>query len=664
MDLNGAVLADRYQLLRLIGRGGMGEVWQGRDTSVLQRDVAVKLLPAVSGAVSVQRFEREAAMLARLQHPGITVVHDAGRHEGCLYIVMELLKGQDLARTMTDSPGGLPVERVLDFLHQIADALAKAHHDGVVHRDLKPANLFVQPGDRIKICDFGIARSADASDALTTSGVVLGTLPYMSPEQCQGRPAEASSDLYALGVVAFELLAGRTPFPADQAPYALMRQHVEEPPPPLGTIRSGVPPTLADLVARLLAKEPGERPDAAALARALADIGDGSTEAEQRSQSPVSGTATERLPPLAGGGGDDGGHAAGADGPGPTRLLPVGGRRKRLVLTSASVLCAAGLVLGIALLRDGDEARRPDWTLGTDGAVDVAFSPDGTMLAAGGHDAPVLRLDPRNGKDYADPLHQEGNVREVVFSPDGTVLAASTLLHNGTVRLWNARTGVPVAECNAPGAVSMDFHPDSTALAVASQETGAVSLCDPKTGDWIRDLESGAEAQSLAFDPDGTRLATGHEDGTVRFWNPDTGKEIGDPLEIREGPVKELAFSPDGTMLATTSDGDTVTLGGDDTVQLWNTETSAPIGDPLVDHGDHVSSLTFSPDGDTLALTTAEPNTAQLWDPKSGKRIGPALEHESEVTDAAFSPDGTTLATAFGGDTVGVWRLPSASTGS
>ncbi|MGW2178115.1 WD40 repeat domain-containing serine/threonine protein kinase [Streptomyces sp. NPDC001732] len=668
MDLAGVVLADRYELRRLIARGGMGEVWHGQDTSVLQREVAIKLLSAGSGATSVRRFGREAALLARLQHPGITVVHDAGSHGGHLYIVMELLQGQDLARVMTDHPDGLPVERVLDLFRQIADALAAAHRVGVVHRDLKPANLFVQQGDRIKICDFGIARSADASDALTTSGVVLGTLPYMSPEQCQGRAVEAPADIYALGTVLFELLTGDTPFSAAQSPYALMRRHVEASPPRLDAVRPDVPRELADLVARMLAKDPGERPDVTALAPAPAGPAPGSTaarpeKAEERGpEEREPEGSTEPPPPAADDGASgDGGGGGGTDGGGSdggrqatrwlsTRLLlPARRTRTRVLLAGTAVLCAIALGTGIAVLYDGEAS--PDRTFRTDGALEVGFSPDGSILAAGGNTAPVLRWNPRTGERIGRPLRQVGNVYNVAFSPDGTMLAASTLQYDGSVRVWNPKTGKLISECADPEVVAVAFHPDSTVLATANQDTGVVSLWNPRSGDRIRTVNG--DITSLAFSPDGTMLAAGSREGSLLLWNPKTGERIGEPLDGHGDAIRNVRFSPDGTTLAGASD--------DGPVRLWDVETRTEIGAALTAHGESASGLAFSPDGDTLA-TAGHDGTVRLWNPETGEQIGDPLHHDGSVSDVAFSPDGTTLATASDGDTVALWRLPQEHT--
>ncbi|MFF4577401.1 serine/threonine-protein kinase [Streptomyces sp. NPDC001373] len=166
----GELLADRYRLERRLGAGGMGEVWAGHDLA-LDRPVAVKvLLEAATDEELIARFRREATIGARLQHPGITVVHDVGQHGGRLFIVMELLPGEDLGAVLARERGGLPAAEAVEPAAQAAQALAAAHERAVVHRDLKPRNLFLLPGGRLKICDFGIAHSADATAGWTVTG--------------------------------------------------------------------------------------------------------------------------------------------------------------------------------------------------------------------------------------------------------------------------------------------------------------------------------------------------------------------------------------------------------------------------------------------------------------------------------------------------------------
>ncbi|MEV7541789.1 protein kinase [Streptomyces sp. NPDC089915] len=266
----GELLADRYRLERRLGAGGMGEVWAGHDLA-LDRPVAVKvLLEAATDEELIARFRREATIGARLQHPGITVVHDVGQHEGRLFIVMELLSGEDLGAVLARERGGLPVAEAVELAAQTAEALAAAHERAVVHRDLKPQNLFLLPGGRLKICDFGIAHSADATAGWTVTGRMFGTPPYMAPEQWRGEHVDARCDLYALGCVLYALLSGEPPFGQNEGPYVLMRRHIEDTPLPLREAGVAVPEALETLVATLLAKSPPDRPTSAeAVARTL-----------------------------------------------------------------------------------------------------------------------------------------------------------------------------------------------------------------------------------------------------------------------------------------------------------------------------------------------------------------------------------------------------------
>src|SRR5712691_2727615 len=206
----GTVLGGRYELIRRIGRGGMGEVWQAEDRA-LRRPVAVKIVPADPSADPelARRLRNEALTAAQLQHPGITVVHDIGGHEGDSYLVMELLDGQNLSEILASHPGGLPLATAVTLMTGVADALDYAHRKGVVHRDVKPANVMLLndgTGTTVKICDFGVALLADAT-RLTTSGVP-GTPLFVAPELFRGEPADARSDLYAFGITLHALLTG------------------------------------------------------------------------------------------------------------------------------------------------------------------------------------------------------------------------------------------------------------------------------------------------------------------------------------------------------------------------------------------------------------------------------------------------------------------------
>lgn len=260
----GTRLGDRYRLDERIATGGMGEVWRARD-ELLDRDVAVKLLKReyADDDGFIERFRAEARHTAGLAHPGIAGVYDYGEGAGTSYLVMELVPGEPLS-ALLKVEGRLSAERTLDVLVQAARALDAAHQGGVIHRDVKPGNILVCPDGTVKLTDFGIARAADAVP-LTQTGMVMGTAHYLSPEQGNGREVTPASDVYSLGVVAYECLAGRRPFEAD-TPVGIAMAHLYEDPPALP---ADVPEDVSDLVAQAMAKEPDDRfATAAAFAKA------------------------------------------------------------------------------------------------------------------------------------------------------------------------------------------------------------------------------------------------------------------------------------------------------------------------------------------------------------------------------------------------------------
>ena len=262
--MNGEVVAGRYRLVSLLGRGGAGEVWQAEDT-VLARQVAVKLLRSLDGDPmdAVQRFQAEAQAAARLSHPNVVATYDVGAAGDHVFLVMELVQGPDLQKLMRTA--GLPTaDLVTDIATQGARALDAAHEAGIVHRDVKPGNLLLAPDGTLKMTDFGIAKRA--GNETTGLGVLLGTASYVSPEQVRGEPATPASDWYSFGCVLHELLTGTPPFTGPTVD-VVMRQHLDAPPPPI--TRTDVPPELSNLVTHLLAKNPADRPSSAADVAAL-----------------------------------------------------------------------------------------------------------------------------------------------------------------------------------------------------------------------------------------------------------------------------------------------------------------------------------------------------------------------------------------------------------
>src|SRR5258708_12558053 len=270
------VLGERYQLQEPIGRGGMATIYRGQDMR-MDRIVAVKVLREVysTDPKFVTRFQREAKAASSLQHPNIVQVYDYGQTDGNYFIVMELVEGTDLRRYLR-SRGVLAVDRAIIIAHDVALGLGAAHRRGIVHRDVKPQNVLVGKDGSIKLTDFGIASVYKDINAerLTTTGMTLGTVQYYAPEQAQGEIVSPAADVYALGIVMYEMLTGRTPFDGD-TPVAVAMQHIQDVPVPPSELNPGIPQALEDIIMRCLEKIPEMRfRDGSQLARALESLGE------------------------------------------------------------------------------------------------------------------------------------------------------------------------------------------------------------------------------------------------------------------------------------------------------------------------------------------------------------------------------------------------------
>ncbi len=266
------VLAEQYQIERVVGEGGMATVFRAEDLKH-RRKVAVKVMrPELAATLGGDRFLREVEIAARLNHPHIVSMHDSGDTDGVLYYVMPFVEGESLTQRLARE-GPLPVADALRIARQVADALAHAHKRGIIHRDIKPGNIMLSEGHAL-VADFGIARALrSGATAITTAGLAIGTPHYMSPEQATGaRDVDERTDVYAVGAVLYEMLTGKPPFTGRSA-QAIISHSITEPHQPLAMSRPGLPPSLEPLMSRALAKSAADRiASAEALSHAIAGI--------------------------------------------------------------------------------------------------------------------------------------------------------------------------------------------------------------------------------------------------------------------------------------------------------------------------------------------------------------------------------------------------------
>jgi serine/threonine-protein kinase len=468
---SGDLIADRYELEELLGTGGMSTVFRAHDRQ-LERRVAIKILHEhyAEDPEYLERFRREARAVARLSHPNIVTVIDRGDDHGRQYIVFEHVDGENLKELVVRS-GRLSVRRALELALAVADGLAFAHDHGLVHRDVKPQNVLLSSEGEVKVTDFGIARSLHMEHGVTQTGTVLGTGEYLAPEQASGKPVSPATDVYSLGVVLWELLAGDVPFVGENF-VAVALRHVNEPPPPLRERRPDVSPRLDAAVQRALAKDPARRfPSMTAFATELrACLAEAEGEAALPSPPPEDDLAMTVVTPPA---------------PVPARAPerrrsrpPARPRRRRPLAYALLALAVAGAAFAAVLLLGG-------------GGHDQGGS-------GGGGSGATVHLH-GVGDAYSNPGHPDSHANTAASATDGSAATSWMTQTYGDQAFGGLLTGLGLV-LDAGSAVKLAHLTVSTPTAGFTAE---IQAGDTPTGPFAADSASQTVNGTTTFTLDG-----------------------------------------------------------------------------------------------------------------------------------------------------------------
>lgn len=695
-----------YEVLRELGRGGMGVVYQAHHLK-LNRMVALKMvLPgAYPQPEELVRFLGEAQSAARLQHPNIVQIYEVGKLDDRPFFTMEYVEGSSLAQKFGSTP--VRPRQAAEMVHVLALAIQFAHQQGIVHRDLKPANILLTADGTLKITDFGLAKHIEAGSGLTQTGAIMGTPSYMAPEQAAGLTAEIGplADVYALGAILYDLLTGRPPFRADTPINTILQVRYEEPvslirlqpriPRDLETIclkclqkiprkRYSSAVDLADDLQRYLAGEPIQarpvsrwergvkwaqrHPTASALlgvsALALILVFALGVWHNVQLEAALQEARQERERAE-----DNSAEAMRQKERAEEEELIA---RRYLYASQMNLAQAAWDNAHIALVQELLEKQIPqpgqkdlrgfEWyylqrlchgerkTLVTEYPVyGAAFAPDGRLLATVGgvFDQPgeVKLWDVANGQLRARLQGHVRDVHTVAFAPDGQILATGS--DDQTIKLWDVANGQERTTLQGhTGEVRSVVFTTKGQLLVSAGMDGKIKIWDLQE---VKERSTIVTHQNsvwtVVLAPDETTLASGGLDGTVKLWDLSTGKELFTFPGSNRDPVMALAFSPDGQILARGS--------RDRTIKLWDvasrTERSVLRG-----HGNTITSIKFAPDGQRLVSASTD-LTVKSWDLATEKSLLTLKGHQGPIFAVAISGDGKTLATASLDRTVKLW---------
>ena len=713
--------AQGYVILDQLGRGGMGSVFLARQVAA-NRLVALKMLSHCvddDDDVVLDRFRREVQALARLQHPNVVPVFEVGMHQGRPFYSMEYCSGGSLADYLNERL--LTASEAAQLVETLARAVHAAHQAQIIHRDLKPSNILLQRrGANVgsergqleqtrcteslsigaltpKVGDFGLARQLNALTR-TSTGAVLGTPQYMSPEQARGDSSVVgfASDIHALGAILYECLSGRPAFKGATL-VETMRQVISDDPAPLTQLDSQAPRDLKTICLKCLEKERQHRyPDAAGLADDLARFRRG----ERIQARPVGAVErackwARRHPAVAALFGvlvlsgsiglalaawalDERNTAVIARNDLESAFIVASQQKSRADQQTALMLYTHALDVGE---RAGPEEAMLWLSRGLQEAIDsgaddieesirvqlgawhrnlqplrntfihdseimsAALSQDGTTMVSGAKDDSARVWDVATGSEVCPPLQHRDTVFAVAFSPDGSKVVTGS--GDGTAQVWETATGRPLGPLleHDDRVLAVAFSPDGQAVLTGSHDTTA-RLWETATGTAIgAPLEHQDIVRCVAFSPDGNTIVTGGDDGIARLWEAATLRLLERALQ-HEHSIFAAAFSLNGEML--------VTGCADGTARLWETTTEAT--GPVLQHPGRVMAVDISPDGKTV-LTASWDRSVRLWDASTGRSLAMSLRHADQVRTASFSADGRCILTGCYDGAVRLWNL-------
>ncbi len=668
-----------YTIVREIGRGGMGTVYEAVQASPKRR-VALKVLRAdIASQRTIDRFVREGEVLARLEHPGVARVFETGRAKdddgrARPFIAMQFIEHAAPVTAFVQDHG-LADHAKLELMVAICHAVHYGHQRGIIHRDIKPNNLLVGTDGIPRIIDFGVARTVDAEDSIaandTIAHEILGTLRYMSPEQCAGRANEVDvrTDVYALGVVLYEVLLGHLPYEfTTDSLVDIPRVIVEHTPlPPSRKLDAD----LQAIIYKALEKRPDDRyPSAEALATDLRRYLAGE---------PIEAKRDRAWYVL-------------------TKTLRRYRRTVSLVATAFVVLCGVAVWLGLMYVRaerDAMELRRLDYlqtialaerelessrtgelrrllegcpeemrgwewdyldrrsdesiaTIRTRPNVAGATSPDGCLFATGTRNGVVEIWDIQSQTLVTDVEIDANFVESLSFSADGMRLAVGTRASADDYIIDLASMDVAVSINADQGIKTVCFTPRTDKLVTASAN-GALDIRDRVTGEIVDSLSTrGSWATALASNADGSLLLSGHEDGSVRLWDLATGELVFESRESHSDRVSTVALSSDGHLILSGS--------WDNTIRAWTTEGHQ--ADLRMSAGDLVRSISLTADGSTLLVVT--PTTVEIRDGRS-RVVERQLVGQSNGLGGALLPNtyGQSQILTWSSESVQLWNARS-----